>query len=209
MSTEINEVVEAVAVPTPSQKVYKFCLYAAGQLVAESEFDANVYNSTTRVNIIPLSKKIITDLQAVLGSQFDAPSSGLYVGKATDGTNKAYALARRFKLPAEVGEIFKYSLRLKDGEKENIIIERNFSVKNFNSAMLNHAEIIHTVQYWGEEINDLIKKADQNNMWEQYELVNHFNISYQDVRNLSPDRRNEMLRQIHSPLPAPTRVSVA
>lgn len=209
MSIEINETAEVV-IPAPANlKVYKFSLYAAGQLVGEYEFDANVYNSTTRVNVIPLSKKIIADLQTVLSSSYDAPSSGMYVGKTTEGTPKSYSLGRRFKLPTEVGEIFKYSLRLKDGEKENIIIERNFSVKGFNPQMLNHAEILLSISYWGEEINELIKQADKNNMWEQYELVNHFNISYQDVRNLGTDRRGEMLRQIHGTLPAPTKLAVA
>lgn len=197
---------EAVAASTtPKQSVFKFGVYVNKQIIAERIFTADVYNPPARysVNLRPLASRIMSDLQYVLRQPNRRLQFLVYVGKDAEGVEKHYDLENYYynglvlpKSKEEPGDDFSFSLKLND----NFIIERNFKVVDFNPKSVYSLNIVERLDEWAEKIQTHIFKADTRLMWEEYELVNRYNISYQDVRNLAPEKRELMLRRIHAPV---------
>lgn len=188
----------------PKQALFKFGVYVQKQIIAERVFSADVYNPPARysVNLRPLASRIMSDFQYVLRQQNRRLSFSAYLGKDTTGENGFYALDQFYynglilpKSEDEPGDDFSFSLKLND----NFIIERNFKVPNFNHKAIHSLDIVERTNEWAEKVKSHILKADTRLMWEEYELVNRYNISYQDVRGLAPEKRELMLRRIHTP----------
>jgi len=188
----------------PKQALFKFGVYVQKQIIAERVFTADVYNPPARysVNLRPLASRIMSDFQYVLRQPNRRLNFSAYLGKDASGENGFYALDQFYynglvlpKSEDEPGDDFSFSLKLND----NFIIERNFKVANFNHKAVHSLDIVERTNEWVEKIQSHILKADTRLMWEEYELVNRYNISYQDVRNLAPEKRELMLRRIHAP----------
>lgn len=194
-----------VSTAPPKKSFFKFGVYVKKQIIAERTFTADVYNPPARysVNLRPLASRIMSDFQYVLRQQNRRLNFMAYVGKDVNGENSFINLDNfqynTLDLPQaneELADDFSFSLKLND----NFIIERNFKVVDFNPKAINSTDIIERLDEWAAKIQTHILKADTRLMWEEYELVNRHNISYQDVRSLAPEKRELMLRRINSPV---------
>ena len=203
VQTETRET--TLVASAPKKSVFKFGVYVKKQIIAERIFTADVYNPPARysVNLRPLASRIMSDFQYVLRQPNRRLNFAAYVGKDTVGENAFYHLDNYYynglvlpKSDEEPGDDFSFSLKLND----NFIIERNFKVLNFNHKAVYSTDIVERLNDWVDKIQSHILKADTRLMWEEYELVNRHNISYQDVRNLAPEKRELMLRRIHAPV---------
>lgn len=203
VQTEINEAA-LTAAATPKQSTFKFGVYVQKQLIAERIFTADVYNPSVRYNVDlrRLAPKIMSDFQYVLRLPNRRLNFVAEVGKDQFGESVHYNLDQYYynglvlpKSEEEPEDDFSFSLK----RDEHYIIERNFKVPNFNHRSVHSVDIVERVNDWAEKIQAHILKADTRLMWEEYELVSRYNISYQDVRNLAPEKRELMLRKIHAP----------
>ena len=79
---------------------------------------------------------------------------------------------------------------------ENPIVEREFFVDGFNPVCRQSLDVIDTVIEIADQIFNKIKKNDIQNMWDDYDLINYKGLSINQIRELSPYLRKEMLRKL-------------
>jgi hypothetical protein len=76
------------------------------------------------------------------------------------------------------------------------IVERIFYVDGFNPVARWSVDVVDAVVEIAEAIENKIKKSDIKNMWDDYDLINIRGLSINQIRELSPINRNEMLRKL-------------
>jgi len=79
---------------------------------------------------------------------------------------------------------------------ENPIVEREFYVDGFNPVARQSLDIMYVVTDITETIEAKIKKSDIRNMWDDYDLINYRGLSINQIRELHPAKRAEMLRRL-------------
>jgi len=79
---------------------------------------------------------------------------------------------------------------------ENPIVEREFYVDGFNSVAKQSLDIVYVVTDIAEKIEEKIKRNDIRNMWDDYDLINYRGLSINQIRELHPAKRAEMLRRL-------------
>lgn len=188
-----------------SKKVnYKFGLYIGNHIVSERIFDADVYNPANRykVELRPLSQRIIAEFRNILSTPNQYLNFKASVGVDVNKQRRTYRLNEynyAFDNEDVSGEAFKYALKISDSSKENddFVIERNFAAKNFNRNSLNSLNIVQKVDDWAYDIQDIIKRKDESQMWDEYELLNKTQLNISDIRNLSVDAKEELLFKVN------------
>lgn len=78
----------------------------------------------------------------------------------------------------------------------NPIVEREFFVDGFNPVALVSLDIVDVVTDIAEQIEVKIKRNDIKNMWDDYDLINYRGLSINQIRELYPAKRAEMLRRL-------------
>jgi hypothetical protein len=183
---------------------YKFGLYVGENIVSERIFDADVYNPANRykVELRPLNQRIIAEFRNILATPNQYLTFKISVGADANNQRRTYRL-NEYRYASENEEVsaetFKYALKISDSSKESddFIIERNFSVKNFNRNSLHSLNIVQKVDDWAYDIQDIIKRKDQNQMWDEYELLNKTQLNISDIRSLSVDAKEELLFKVN------------
>lgn len=180
---------------------FKFTLNYKGNVLVERIFDADYYNQATRysIKLQEWNKQIISDFRALLSSydkdlNFDI--CGYDLSKCLKDLlkfNNDPKISEMATLDKKTyNEGFSYTLFINN----NIIIEREFNLYNFNINSLFSTNLIELVDEWVYRIKDKIKNNDQNQMWEEYDLMNHYGLSLKDVRELPEENRKKMVYKI-------------
>jgi hypothetical protein len=166
---------------------FKFGLYLDNQIISESIFDAEAYNPPTRytVNIKDMGRDIMSSFRKVLSDQNSRLN---FIYGPYNLKNFDYGI----QVPEDTTNAFKYVLYNND----NTIIERTFSVRNFNPQSIFSTDIVEEVKFWAGRIQNHIKARDNDHMWDEYNLMNRYGLSIVDVRALTVAKRNEMLAKI-------------
>jgi methionine aminopeptidase len=76
------------------------------------------------------------------------------------------------------------------------IVERTFYVDGFNPIARWSTEIVDEVCDIANLIKSKILHTDVKNMWDDYDLINIKGMSINQIRELSPIKREEMLRRL-------------
>lgn len=76
------------------------------------------------------------------------------------------------------------------------IVERLFYVDGFNPVARWSFDLIYVLGEVTDTIFNQIKKNDIKNMWDDYDLINIRGLSINQIRELSPSSRYEMLRKL-------------
>ena len=201
-----------------TKNYFKFTLAYNKQPLIERIFDADCYNQSVRyvVKLQDLSKQIRNDFINVLsknnkflsfdmngydlnetfkkilknGNLLDKKNHENYSENLTK-ENLIYFLSKLDKQETITG--FSYTLYINN----NIIIERDFNVDNFNVNSLFSTNLIVVFNNWVSKIEDRIKKNDINLMWGDYDILNEFNLTAKEIRELSEDDRRNKLYHIH------------
>jgi len=79
---------------------------------------------------------------------------------------------------------------------DKTIVERLFYVDGFNPVARWSVDLIDTVVEVGNTIFNHIKRDDIDNMWDDYDLINIKGLSINQIRELPPAKREEMLRKL-------------
>jgi hypothetical protein len=192
---------------------FKFGLYLNDYEMYERVFSADVYNQITRysVNIKKDAKKYINMLQNVLSakdSELDFNINGYNVMDYTtnltyllDSHNKDVEDASReesndslYKTTYVAPLKFNYVLYINN----NIIIEREFYVRNLNLSAIKSVNLNETLDYIVSEIKSKIKEDDLTQMWEEFDIMKYYNMSVTKVRDLRYQERARLLDRIHN-----------
>lgn len=194
-----------------NNNLFKFSLCQEDVILCEKIFDADLYNPFTRysIDIRDLLPQAITKFQRVLSKkQYDV--------SVEVGSNVEYELFEHYKKSAydkKVGEFFKYNPEIKEYSiddkvikgvecklglyiNENPIVERIFYVDGFNPVSRFSVDVTYEVFEMVERIKESIKRSDINNMWDDYDMINKRGLSINQIRELSPYKRAEILRRL-------------
>ena len=186
-------------------------------LLCEAMFDADKFNPFTRysIDVRDILPRAITRLQKTLSRRgYDVTAE---VGKV-DGEMQVYDLygyqqqminlypkewrnGMRYNPQAVVQQIGEKTIRgvpCKIGLyiNENPIVEREFYVDGFNPVAKQSLDIKEAVVDIAEIIEAKIKRNDIRNMWDDYDLINYRGLSINQIRELHPAKRAEMLRRL-------------
>lgn len=193
------------------KNLFRFSLYQGDVLFFERTFDADQINPFTRytVNIKPIIPVLISEMQYMLSrkkydtthvvddkvvykfydyhlSQLEKKYTEEYVPEeitqtASDGTPKK-------------GILCKFMLSIND----NRIVEREFLVSNFNPIARWSMDMAATLSFLTSRIENFIIKKDISNTWDDYDIINKYNLTINQVRDLLPAERNRLLYKLRS-----------
>jgi len=188
---------------------FKFSLSQGDILLCEKVFDADQFNPFTRysIDIRDILPRGITKLQKVLSKRsyetqisedldlykYNQRMIGLYPREWRDDM--------RYNPTAIVQKIEEKTIRgveCKIGFYINNkpIVERTFYVDGFNPVARWSTDVVDTVVDIADLIYHKIKRSDIKNMWDDYDLINMRGLSINQIRELSPAKREEMLRRL-------------
>lgn len=205
-----------------NSNVFRYSLHQGDTLLCEKIFDADQFNPFTRysIDIRDILPRAITRTQKILSRRgYDVIAQ---VGRIDitnpDSEELEYDLfAYRQRMinlyPREWRNDMRYNPQIvvqKFEEKtirgvpckiglyinENPIVEREFYVDGFNPVALVSLDVKYVVTDIAEQIEEKIKKSDIKNMWDDYDLINYRGMSINQIRELHPAKRAEMLRRL-------------
>jgi len=203
-----------------NNNVFKFSLYQGNVLLCEKIFDADQFNPFTRysIDIRDILPRAITKLQKTLSKRtydtvfdvgmdksYDLHSSHLNILDSFPQDIRNDLQYNPKSIVQQVEDKTSSSVELKTIRgveckiglyiNGNPIVERLFYVDGFNPISRWSVDVTHSVVDIADLIYDKIKKIDVKNMWDDYDLINYRGLSINQIRELSPQKREEMLRK--------------
>lgn len=189
---------------------FKFSLYQGDVLLSERVFDADQFNPFTRysIDIRDLLSRVITNLQRTL-------SRKSYTTQIDDDLDLyQYRMKMINSYPTEYKKSMKYNpkpITYKIDDKvirgveckmglyinNKPIVERTFYVDGFNAVSRWSLDVMGVVTEITNSILNKIKNTDIKNMWDDYDLINNMGMNINQVRELPPRKRYELLSRIH------------
>ena len=197
--------------------LFRFSLYQTNVLLCEKVFDADQFNPFTRysIDIRDILPRSITRLQKVLSRR--SYNTVIEYGKANYGDLYQFNQKMINLYPKEYREGMRYNpqpvvqqISIEQEEKtirgveckigfyinDKPIVERTFYVDGFNPVARWSVDLIDEVVYVTNTIKSKILNSDEKNMWDDYDLINIKGLSINQIRELSPIKREEMLRRL-------------
>jgi hypothetical protein len=184
-------------------------------LLGEAIFDADQFNPFTRysINIRDILPWAITRIQKIL-------SRRNYNVIAEVGNDKSYDLFDyRQKMIASYSKKYRNDMRYNPDFvvqqienktikgvpckigfyiNENPIVEREFFVDGFNPTALVSIDVTQVIREITNTIKEKIKTDDIRNICDDYDLINCRGLSFNQIRELHPAKRAEILRRMRS-----------
>lgn len=205
-----------------SNNVFRFSLTQGDVLLCEKMFDADQFNPFTRysIDVRDILPRAITKLQKALSKRsYDVIAEvGRIDCSVSDSENHVYDLyayyqkminlypkewrnEMRYNPQSVVQQIEQKTIRgvpCKIGLyiNENPIVEREFFVDGFNPVARQSLDIKYAVTEIADTMESKIKRNDIKNMWDDYDLINYRGLSINQIRELPPFKREEMLRKL-------------
>ena len=197
--------------------LFRFSLYQTNVLLCEKVFDADQFNPFTRysIDIRDILPRSITRLQMVLSRR--SYNTVIEYGKANYGDLYQFNQKMINLYPKEYREGMRYNpqpvvqqISIEQEEKtirgveckigfyinDKPIVERTFYVDGFNPVARWSVDLIDEVVYVTNTIKSKILNSDEKNMWDDYDLINMKGLSITQIRELTPSKREEMLRRL-------------
>ena len=197
--------------------LFRFSLYQTDVLLCEKVFDADQFNPFTRysIDIRDILPRSITRLQKVLSRR--SYNTVIEYGKANYGDLYQFNQKMINLYPKEYREGMRYNpqpvvqqISIEQEEKtirgveckigfyinDKPIVERTFYVDGFNPVARWSVDLIDEVVYVTNTIKSKILNSDEKNMWDDYDLINMKGLSITQIRELTPSKREEMLRRL-------------
>jgi hypothetical protein len=200
-----------------SKNYFKFSLSYAKQPLIERIFDADCYNQSVRygVRLQDWAKQIRNELVSNLCKNTKDLTFNLNEYQLNDtlkkiiSTNKNltkkysdYYSTNKPKLSKD--NVVYHLTKLNTNENisgfsytlyinNNIVIEREFSVENFNVESLFSVELINYINNLVNKIKERIKNNDNNQMWDDFDIIKEYNLTSKEVRELSEEDRKSKL----------------
>lgn len=188
--------------------MFRFSLYQENVLLCEKVFPVDQFSPYTRysIDIREVLPRAITNLQKILSKKSYETSYCdynfyQYYQKMVSLYPHEYRKPMYYDPQPIVQHIEEKTIKgveCKIGFYINnkTIVERLFYVDGFNPIARWSLDLINTIYYVVDSIFDHIKKCDIKNMWDDYDLINIRGLSINQIRELSPAKREEMLRKL-------------
>lgn len=201
---------------------FRFALYQGNVIFCEKIFDADQFNPYTRysVDIRDILPKAITKLQKVLSRKKYEVTIDCGRIDENDEKRKIYDFFHYNQdiinsFPAQWRNELRYNpesivqqiedkvikgVECKIGFyiNENPIVERLFYVDGFNPVARWSLDVVNAVVEIADAIRNKIITNDIKNMWDDYYLINVKGLNINQIRELSPIKREELLRRSRS-----------
>lgn len=196
--------------------VFKFGLYQENDVVSETMFSADVFNPVIRYSVDIRSdvSSIISRLQRVLSTRnsqlnfkFDFNDisydnlktykdsiHGVDINNYLTKLSKPKTKKKTIKGNVISGVEYKFGLYINN----NPIVERIFYVNNYNPNSRFSNELASVTNEIVSSIIEQLKKSDVKHMWDDYDLINHYGLYINQIRDLSKNKREKMLTDIKS-----------
>lgn len=182
---------------------FKFVIEQNGSVVTERIFSADVFNPIIRysVDIRDIIPSITQKLQEIMSSNdltyqthgydlvenyenlvdyYNVSENKLVVPKYVKYTHKNKKIR---------GVECKFGLYMNN----NPIVERKVYVDNYNPKSRFSQEIVDFTNEVVDEIHNSLKTLDEEQMWGDYILINTFGLFQNQIRELSKEKRKEMI----------------
>jgi hypothetical protein len=189
--------------------VFRFSLYQENVLMCEKIFNADQFNPFTRysIDIREILPRAITSLQKILSRR----SYETYFSETLDFYKYNQRMISLYKQEYRKEMYYNPQSIIQQIEEKTIrgveckigfyindkpIVERMFYVDGFNPVARWSTDLINTVVTITDSIFNLIKRNDIKNMWDDYDLINVKGLSINQIRELSPGKREEILRKL-------------
>ena len=200
--------------------LFRFSLYQENVLLCEKIFSADQFNPFTRysIDIRDILPRAITKLQKTLSKRsyetvIEVGTDDEEVGIENIYDLFSYHQSMVNKYPKEYREGMQYNPQpiVQHIEEKTIrgveckigfyindkpIVERMFYVDGFNPVARWSVDIVDAVIEISNSIWSKIMITDQKNMWDDYDLINIKGLSINQIRELSPAKRDEMLKRL-------------
>ncbi len=200
--------------------MFRFSLTQQDVLLCEKVFDADQFNPFTRysIDIRDILPRAITRLQKTLSRRSYTTTNSVGINSEPNCVGVeydyyAYNQAMISKYPKEYREGMRYNPQpiVQQIEEKTIrgveckigfyinnkpIVERTFYVDGFNPVARWSTELVDEVCDITNTIRVKILHTDVKNMWDDYDLINYKGLSITQIRELSPAKREEMLRRL-------------
>ena len=196
--------------------LFRFSLYQENVLLCEKIFDADQFNPFTRysIDIRDILPRSITRLQKVLSRrsyntvieggeiygdlyQFNQKMINSYSKEYREGMRyNPQPVVQQISIEQEEKTIRGVECKIGFYINDKPIAERMFYVDGFNPVARWSVDLIDEVVYVANTIKSKILNSDEKNMWDDYDLINMKGLSITQIRELSPSKREEMLRRL-------------
>jgi hypothetical protein len=182
--------------------LFKFGIYIGEDIICERSFSGNDYNQVTmyQIDVRSIINSIQRRVQNLLSSNnltYDMFGYSLLKHYKNNKTDKSKLDIPESKTIEINGKTFS-GVEVKIGFylNDNTILERYIYLNKYNPTARFSAEIYSTVLDIVEDLKDKIKRDDVKHMWEDYELINKFNLHITQIRDLSKEERRNLLKRI-------------
>ena len=188
---------------------FRLTLYQENVILAETIFDADLFNPFTRysIDIRNMLPKTITKLQKLLSRKtYDVETHGYNLFEYEKKYVKSF--------PSDTRRFIQYNpkpVQFKVDEKtirgvecklglyinDNPIVERVFFVDGYNPVIKNSVDVVDEIRSISNQIFNQIKKSDVKNMWDDYDMINKLGMSINKIRELNPRDRYRIIRRMN------------
>jgi hypothetical protein len=184
---------------------FKFGIYLGEEPINERVFSGDDFNQVTMYQIDV--RKIIGSIQRKIQSTLSDSNptnilNGYNVLDYFFKNNKNYGYDT-LKIPEEKTLVFNdktyKGVEVKIGFylNDNTIFERFVYINRYNPKCRFSYELYETVSNIVSDIKNKIKKDDIKQMWDDFDLINSYNLHISQVRELSKEDRSKLLYRIN------------
>ena len=197
-----------------TENVFKISLYQENNLIIERIFNADIISPAIRtsIDVRSILPSIISKFQKTLSKreyyyemeikddiiydflEYKNKMVDLYPQKIRDVINRQPEVKKQVIEDKTIkGVEFKFNFHIND----NLIVERIFYVNGYNDEVKYSNDISYLINDVANKIYNFLKKNDINHMWEDYALINKYNYTIQQVRELPKMKRDDLLRKLY------------
>jgi hypothetical protein len=190
--------------------LYKFRIYTDNEVLSERVFSADEYNQVVKYQID--IRSMINNIQKRVQKVLSASNNDLHFNFNGQYNTLKYFKDRNSKYGySNLESIEENSITINDkvykGSEikigiflnSNPIFERSLYINRYNPNSRFSVELYEVVYDIVEDIKDKIKKDDIKLMWEDFDLMNHYNyVHISQIRELSQEERSRQLYRIYS-----------
>jgi hypothetical protein len=181
--------------------LFKFGIYISDDCIIERVFSGDDYNQVTmyQIDVRSIINSIQRRVQNLFSSNnltYDMFGYSLlkYYKNNSDKSKLDIPASKTIEINGKTfsGVEIKIGFYLND----NTILERYIYLNKYNPTTRFSSELYNTVLDITEDLKDKIKRDDVKHMWEDYDLINKFNLHITQVRELSKEERRNLLKRI-------------
>lgn len=181
--------------------VFKFGIYIGDDMICERIFSGNDYNQATmyQIDVRPIINSIQKRVQNLLSSNnLTYDILGYSILKYYKNNSDLSKLNIPKTKSIEVNNKTFSGVEIKIGFylNDNTILERFIYLNKYNPTSRFSNELYSTVLDIVEDLKNKIKQDDINLMWEDYGLINKYNLHISQIRELSKEERRNLLNRI-------------